>query len=89
MVTIRIRTPKTGDQLLENLTVEEAADTILKIRDEGIPERDIQKGFAKFGVFENSDTQLELEMATRTGLIDLLKEKANDILRLVPVVSGG
>jgi len=89
MVTIRIRTPKTGDQLLENLTVEEAADTILKIRDEGIPERDIQKGFAKFGVFENSDTQLELEMATRTGLIDILKDKAKDILRLVPVVSGG
>ena len=89
MVTIRVRTPKTGDQVLENLSPEEAADTIIKIRDEGIPDLDIKQGFAKFGVFENSDTQLELEMATRTGLIDLLKDKANDILRLVPVVSGG
>ena len=89
MIKIRVRTPKTGDQVLESTTVEEAADTLLKIRDHGIPERDIRQGFAKFGVFENSDTQLELEMATRTGLIDLLKDKANDTLRLVPVVAGG
>ena len=89
MIKIRVRTPKTGDQVLESVTVEEAADTLLKIRDEGIPELDIRQGFAKFGVFENSDTQLELEMATRTGLIDILKEKANDVLRLVPVVAGG
>ena len=89
MITIRVRTPKTGDQMLEPQTVEEAADTILRIRDEGIPEQDIKQGFSRFGIFEKSDEALELAMATRTGLIDLFKKKANDILRLVPVVSGG
>lgn len=89
MISIRVRTPKTGDQILEPQTVEEAADTILKIRDEGIPEQDIRQGYSKFGIFEKSDEALELDLATRSGLIELFKKKANDVLRLVPVVAGG
>ena len=89
MVNIRVRTPNTGDQVLENLTVEEAADTLLKIRDVGIPERDIAKGYTRFGIFEESDEALELQMATKTGLIELFKKKINETLRLVPMVSGG
>lgn len=88
-MNIRVRTPADGDLVLEHLGVEEAADTLLKIRDTGMPEKGIAQGYAKFGIFEQSDEQLELEMATRTGLIDLLKDKVKDTLRLVPVVTGG
>lgn len=80
MVTIRVRTPEHGDQVLENLSPSEAVDVIMDVK---------EKGYAKFGVFENSDTQLELEMATRTGILEALKGKADDVLRLVPVVAGG
>ena len=61
-------------------TPEQAADLILETRD---------NGWARFGVFEIADEQLELEMATRTGLIELFKEKAKETLRLVPVIAGG
>lgn len=85
MVRIRCLDRMKGDQLIPELdqpemTAEEAASFILQRRDEGL---------TRFGVWEGEDTQLELEMATRTGILQQLKERAGQILRLVPVVSGG
>jgi len=43
----------------------------------------------KFGVWEGQDAQLELEMATRSGILEALKERSEQTLRLVPVIKGG
>lgn len=80
MVNIRRLHPDHGDQVLEALTIDEAADTILETRD---------NGWANFAVLEKNDEQLELKMATKTGLLDYLKDKTEQTLRLVPNIAGG
>lgn len=79
MVWIRWPDPDVGDQLQEMMPAE-AADLIMDLK-KRLP--------AKFGVWEGSDTQLELEMATRSGILEALKEREGQTLRLVPVIGGG
>lgn len=79
LVKIRVLDPEAGDQLLD-LTPVEAADLVWDQK---------EKGITKFGLWEGADAQLELEMMTRTGILDALKERSEDILRLVPIVGGG
>jgi hypothetical protein len=45
----------------------------------------------KFGVWEATDEQLSLEteMVSKTNLLELLEERQDDTLRLVPVIAGG
>jgi len=84
MVNIRRLHPEHGDQVMEALSAEQAADVILETRD---------NGWARFAILEGEtkeeDKQLELQMATKAGLIDYLKDKAEQTLRLVPVSGGG
>jgi len=79
MVWIRWPDPDVGDQLQEMLPAE-AADFIMDQRDK-LP--------ARFGVWEGSNAQLELQMATRSGILEALKEREEQTLRLVPVTGGG
>ena len=80
MVTIRWPDPDVGDQVQEMMPTEEAVDFILD-KKEKLP--------CKFGVWEGQDAQLELEMATRSGILEALKERDGQTLRLVPVIKGG
>lgn len=45
----------------------------------------------KFGVWEATDEQLSLEteMVSKTNLLEILEERQDDTLRLVPVIAGG
>ena len=45
----------------------------------------------KFGVWEATDEQLSLEteMVSKTNLLEVLEERQDDTLRLVPVIAGG
>ena len=78
---VRIRWPDTdvGDQVQEMMPAE-AVDFIMDQK-EKLP--------CKFGVWEGQDAQLELEMATRSGILEALKERSEQTLRLVPVIAGG
>ncbi len=58
----------------------EAADFIMERR---------KMNFMRFGVWEESDEQLELEMIQKTNLLEVLQARGEQTLRLVPVVSGG
>jgi len=78
-VVIRVLDPDKGDMLNE-LLLDEAVELVLEHR---------EKGISRFGIWEGSDEQLELEMMTRTGILDALREKEGDVLRLVPIVGGG
>jgi len=79
MVWIRWLDPDVGDQVQEMLPAD-AVDFILDRK---------KKGLVKFGIWEGQDAQLELEMATRSGILDALKEREKQTLRLVPIVGGG
>ena len=79
MVWIRWPDPFVGDQLQEMMPAE-AADFIMRARHE-LP--------ARFGVWEADNAQLELEMINKTDLIEVLKERGEQTLRLVPVIEGG
>ncbi len=79
MVKIRWPDPNVGDQIQEMMPAE-AVDFILDQR-EKLP--------CKFGVWEGQNAQLELEMATRTGILAALMEREEQTLRLVPVIAGG
>ena len=79
MVTIRWPDPDVGDQVQEMMPAE-AVDFIMDQK-EKLP--------CKFGVWEGQDAQLELEMATRSGILEALKEREGQTLRLVPVIGGG
>ena len=79
MVTIRWPDPDVGDQVQEMMPAE-AVDFIMDQK-EKLP--------CKFGVWEGQDAQLELEMATRSGILEALKERSEQTLRLVPVIKGG
>ena len=79
MVTIRWPDPDVGDQIQEMMPAE-AVDFILDQK-EKLP--------CKFGVWEGQDAQLELEMATRSGILEALKERSEQTLRLVPIIAGG
>ena len=81
MVWIRWPDPEVGDQHQEMAPLE-AVDFILDQK---------KKGLVMFGVWEGSDEQLalETEMVNKTNLVEVMKEKQDDTLRLVPVVSGG
>jgi len=79
MVWIRWPDPDVGDQLQEMMPAD-AADFIMDQKD---------KMPARFGVWEGSNDQLELEMATRSGILEALKERGDQTLRLVPVIEGG
>lgn len=79
MVWIRWPDPDVGDQVQEMMPAE-AVDFIMDQK-EKLP--------CKFGVWEGQDAQLELEMATRSGILESLKERSEQTLRLVPVIEGG
>ncbi len=79
MVWIRWPDPEVGDQLQEMLPAN-AADFILDQK---------KKGLVRFGVWEGSDAQLELDMIKKTDLLEVLKEREDQTLRLVPVIIGG
>lgn len=79
MVWIRWPDPDVGDQLQEMLPAE-AADFIMDQK---------EKGLVKFGVWEGSNAQLELEMVNKTDLLEVLKEREEETLRLVPAIAGG
>ncbi|MCK4266319.1 MAG: hypothetical protein KAX31_03500 [Thermoplasmata archaeon] len=79
MVRIRWPDPDVGDQIQEMMPAE-AVDFILDQK-EKLP--------CKFGVWEGQDAQLELEMATRSGILEALKERSEQTLRLVPIIAGG
>ena len=79
MVRIRWPDPDVGDQVQEMMPAE-AVDFIMDQK-ERLP--------CKFGVWEGQDAQLELEMATRSGILEALKERSEQTLRLVPVIEGG
>lgn len=79
MVWIRWPDPEVGDQLQEMMPAE-AADLIMDLK-ERLP--------ARFGVWEGSNAQLELEMVNKTDLLEVLKEREGQTLRLVPVIEGG
>jgi len=84
MVNIRRLNPDYGDEVFEALTIEEAADKILETRD---------NGWANFAVLETETEEekehLELRLATKAGLLDYLKNKVENTLRLVPNMAGG
>jgi hypothetical protein len=79
MVWIRWPDPDVGDQLQEMMPAE-AADLIMDLK-EKLP--------ARFGVWEADNAQLELEMVNKTDLLEVLKEREGQTLRLVPVIEGG
>lgn len=81
MVWIRWPDPIVGDQLQEMMPPEAADFIIAQNEDKRTPTY-------RFGVWSDG-TQLELEMATRTGILDALKERDEQTLRLVPIVGGG
>ncbi len=45
----------------------------------------------KLGVWETADEAINLEaaMANKTNLLEVLEKRANDTLRLQPVIAGG
>lgn len=81
MVWLRWPDPETGDQHQE-MAAQEAADFIAEQR---------RKGLVKFGVWESNDEELalEMEMVDKTNLLEVLEQRQDDTLRLVPVISGG
>ena len=79
MVWIRYPDPKEGDMHQEMAPLE-AVDFVLG-------ERDLGK--TSFGIWEGNEQQLELEMASRTGLLEVFRERGDDTLRLVPWTAGG
>lgn len=79
MVWIRWPDPEVGDQIQEMLP----ADAAAFIMDQR------KKGLVRFGVWEGSDAQLELEMVSKTDLLEVLKEREDQTLRLVPTIMGG
>lgn len=75
---IRRLDPAYGDQILE-LTPEDATKLILEEKEKG------RVGFIKF-----SDGEI-LEMMTRTGILQQLREKESDKVSatIVPIIAGG
>lgn len=82
MVWIRWPDPKAGD-IKQKMAPAEAADFIIK------ENKNKDTPNYRFGVWEGTDNQLELEMATRTGILDALKGREEQTLRLVPIIKGG
>jgi hypothetical protein len=79
MVWLRWPDPETGDNHQE-MAPQEVVDFIA------------EKGqLFKFGVWEATDEQLSLEaeMVSKTNLLQVLQERQDDTLRLVPVIAGG
>jgi len=82
VVWIRWPDPDTGDQIQEMLPAEAADFIIRQNQDKSTP-------IFRFGVWEASNIQLELAMATRSGILEALQEREGQTLRLVPVIVGG
>lgn len=79
MVWIRWPDPETGDNHQE-MAPQEVVDFLAE-----------NSGKFKFGVWEATDEQLSLEkeMVGKTNLVQVLEERQDDTLRLVPVIAGG
>lgn len=79
MVWLRYPDPKVGDQHLE-MDPQEVVDFI---------EENSNK--FKLGVWETGDEAMNLEaaMMNKTNLLEVLEKRANDTLRLQPVIAGG
>ena len=79
MVWIRYPDPKVGDQHLE-MEPQQVMDFL---------EENSSK--FKLGVWETADESmnLEAEMMNKTNLLEALEQRANDTLRLQPVIAGG
>ena len=79
MVWLRWPDKEVGDQHVE-MTPEQTVDFLAE-----------NSSRFKLGVWETADEAINLEaaMANKTNLLEVLEKRANDTLRLQPVIAGG